>query len=113
MMISERRTKRSNRSHIALACYLEAEASRSDVAALAVGTTDGLPIASWGAADPLHMAAAGAIFVEGQRERAREEFGALRAETIEIDGGQLVVSSLGSVSDLTKVAPHVARILAI
>lgn len=112
--MTERRLRRSSSKQTALSFFLEAEAKRRGAHALTLGTSDGLPIASWGADDPLLMAAAGSLFSEGRHAEASAACQGVQADIIDVAGEPCVITALltGAREDLTTLEPHVDRIFA-
>ncbi|MBL4683942.1 MAG: hypothetical protein JKY37_05090 [Nannocystaceae bacterium] len=109
-MSTERRVTRSAQPHVALGHFLEAEARRRGARAMAVGTTDGLPIAAWGE-DALLVAAAGSVFAMGKQRRARAEIADVDATLLESSFGPLVFTCCGVAAKTPSMTSHIQRIL--
>jgi predicted regulator of Ras-like GTPase activity (Roadblock/LC7/MglB family) len=111
-MRSNRRRHRSDDAAQALTLFLGAEARRRGLRAIAVGTSDGLPIAAWGAVDAEELAAIGSLHACGEVAAARRELPDLSSVTVVLLEHTLVVSSCGGKAPRrADVADHIQRIM--
>lgn len=111
-MQNDRRQNRSTDPALALQLYLEAEAARVGARAMAVGTLDGLPIASCGAVDPLLLSVVGSVQAQGGSPAAIDpQLGDLRAVVVRLADAAVVLSCCGAVP-CPNAAAGVQRILA-
>lgn len=105
----ERRKRRSDRVDEALSHWLAALRNARGARAAAIGTTDGLPIATSGDVDPLWLAAAGSQVARG----ARVDVGDVDGAVIQLRGGDAVVLAVCGQPAPTdaEVGRHIRRML--